>query len=130
MIKLQAKWKSPVATDRGRQTVANVPQVMPDGAVWKKRGVNPGDLSCLRLVNKSGMDAPGDQKDAKAELRRKHRGGASKSEAMRPASSRKSGWKRGVGASIVPNPHRGNIKRWEEDEKAKLVRGKGTQVIR
>jgi hypothetical protein len=92
--------------------------------------VNPGDLSCPRLVNKSGTDAPGDQKDAKAELRRKHRSEASKSEAMRPVSSRKSGWKRGVGASIVPSPGRGNSKRREEDEKAKLVRGKGTQVIR
>lgn len=130
MVKLLVKWKPPVVTGRGKQTVANAPQVMPDGAVRKKRGVNPGDLSCPSLANRSGKDAPGDQKDAKAELRQKHRGEASKSEPMRPVSSRKSGRKRGVGASIVPSPRRGNMKRREEDEKAKLVGGKGTQVTR
>ena len=130
VVKLQAKWKPPVATDRGNYTVADVPQVMPDGAVGKKRGVNSGGLSCQRMARCSGMDAPGDQEDAKAEPSQKHRGEASKSGLVRPSSSRKSGGQRGVGASIVPSPGRGGTDRREEDEKAKLVRGKGTQVIR
>ena len=130
MVKLQTKWKPPVGTDRGNNTVANVPLVMPDGAVWKKRGVNSGGLSCQRMELCPGMDAPGDQEDAKAEPSLMHQGEASKSERVRPFSSRKSGGQRGVGASIVPSPRRGNTERREEDEKAKLVRGKGTQVIR
>ena len=130
MVKLQTKWKPPVATDRGRQTAANAPQVMPDGAVRKKRGVNSGGLSCQRMAIRSGKDAPGDQKDAKTELKPTHGVEASESETVRPPSSRKSGGQRGVGASIVPSPRRGETDRREEDEKAKLVRGKGTQVIR
>jgi hypothetical protein len=118
VVKLQTKWKPPVATDRGSHAAANVPRVMPDGAVWKKRGVNSGGLSSWRMVSRSGMDAPGDQKDAKTEPSLTHRGKASKSERVRPFSNRKSGGQRGVGASMVPNPRRG----WrEEDEKAKLV---------
>ncbi len=130
MVKLHTRWKPPVATGRGNHTGANVPQVMPDGAVWKKRGVNSGGLSCQRMATCPGMDAPGDQEDAKTESSLKHRGEESKSERVRPSSSRKSGGQRGVGASIVPSPRRGNRDRREEDEKAKLVRGKGTQVIR
>lgn len=130
MVKLQAKWKPSVVTDRGNSTVANVPRVMPDGAVGKKRGVNSGGLSCQRMVPCPGTDAPGEQEDAKAEPSPKHRGEASKSETVQPFSSRKSGGQRGVGASIVPNPRRAKTDRWEEDEKAKLVRGKGTQAIR
>ena len=30
---------------RGYSAVMDAPKVMPDGAVRKKRGVNPGDLS-------------------------------------------------------------------------------------
>jgi hypothetical protein len=75
------------------------------------------------------MDEPGDQEDAKTEPSLKHRGEASKPETVQPLSSRKSGGQRGVGASIVPNPGRGQNDRREEDEKAKLVGGKGTQVI-
>ena len=121
MVKLQTKWKPPVATGRGNHTGANVPRVMPDGAVWKKRGVNSGGLSCQRMVTHPGMDAPGDQEDAKTEPSLEHRGEASKSERVPPSSSRKSGGQRGVGASIVPSPRRGNTDRREEDEKAKLV---------
>jgi hypothetical protein len=130
VVKLQAKWKPPVATDRGNNTAANVPRVMPDGAVWKRRGVNSGGLSCQRIATCPGMDAPGDQEDAKTEPSQKHQGEASKSGLVQPSSSRKSGGQRGVGASIVPSPRRGTIDRREEDEKAKLVRGKGTQGIR
>ena len=130
VVKLQTKWKPPVATGRGCHTAANVPQVMPDGAVRKKRGVNSGGLSGQRMVTCSGMDAPGDQEDAKAEPSPKHRGEVSKTETVRPASSRKSGGQRGVGASIVPSPRRSPSDRREENEKAKLVRGKGTQGIR
>jgi hypothetical protein len=130
VVKLQAKWKPPVAAGRGNTTVANVPPVMPDGAVWKKRGVNSGGLSSQRMAMSPGMDAPGDPEDAKTEPSRKHRGEASKSEAVRPSSSRKSGGQRGVGASIVPNPRRSKNDRRKDDEKAKFVGGKGTQVIR
>jgi hypothetical protein len=80
VVKLQTKWKPPVATDRGSHAGANVPRVMPDGAVWKKRGVNSGGLSSQRMAKCPGMDAPGDQKDAKAEPSPPHRGEASKSE--------------------------------------------------
>jgi len=130
VVKLQTKWKPPVETDRGKHTVEDVLQVMPDGAVRKKRGVNSGGLSCQRMAKRPGMDAPGDLEDAKAEPSLQRRGEASKSETVRPSSSRKSGGQRGVRASIVPNPRRSQTDRREEDEKAKLVRGKGTQVIR
>jgi hypothetical protein len=37
--------KPPAVTGRRCHTVTDAPKVLPDGAVWKKRGVNPGDLS-------------------------------------------------------------------------------------
>ena len=77
----------------------------------------------------SGTDAPGDQKDAKA--------GPSPSVGAKRRSPKRCGHRhagspvgRGVRASIVPNPCWCKIGRQEEDEKAKLVRGKGTQEFR
>jgi len=46
MAKLRSVWKPPAVTvERARRTVTDAPEVLPDGAVGKKRGVNPGDLS-------------------------------------------------------------------------------------
>ena len=60
MAKLPAMWKPPAATGRGCHTVADAPEVVPDCAVRKKRGVNPGDLSQVD-GQKFRRGAPGDQ---------------------------------------------------------------------
>ncbi|MBV8140727.1 MAG: hypothetical protein JOZ60_01630 [Verrucomicrobia bacterium] len=77
------------------------------------------------MAEYSGTDAPGDQKDAKTEPSPKSRGKSVEVRNGAAASNRKSGEQRGVGASIVPNPRRGQAARREEGEKAKLIRGEG-----
>ena len=46
MAKLPSVRKPPAMTvERARRTVMDAPEVLPDGAVRKRRRVNPGDLS-------------------------------------------------------------------------------------
>jgi hypothetical protein len=45
VAKLRRVMKPPAVVGREHQTTMDAPKVLPDGAVRKKRGANPGDLS-------------------------------------------------------------------------------------
>jgi hypothetical protein len=44
VVKLPSETKPPADGDRGHSAALDAPKVMPGCAVWKERGVNPGDL--------------------------------------------------------------------------------------